>query len=116
MSQWSGPVRGTGPGGRSSDMSSSGSSGHNGKDAAMLSDLPRKVRVYAFVYLYIYIHEYRCMFVCEHLQIMNAFIRLVIIFICHTVYITSMYSLSIHHLMSTTSSSKLSYLSHSYFS
>jgi hypothetical protein len=47
MSQWSGPGRGTGPGGRSSDMSSSGSSGHNGKDASMLSDLPRKVCVCA---------------------------------------------------------------------
>jgi hypothetical protein len=45
MSQWSGPGRGTGPGGRSSDLSSSGSGGHNGKDAAMLSDLPRKVCV-----------------------------------------------------------------------
>ena len=53
MSQWSGPGRGTGPGGRSSDMSSSGSSGHNGKDAAMLSDLPRKVRVCVFVYLHV---------------------------------------------------------------
>ena len=43
MSQWSGPGHGTGPTGstgRNSDLSSS----HSGKDAAMLSDLPRKVR------------------------------------------------------------------------
>ena len=47
MSQWSGPGHGTGATGsigRNTDLSGSVSSSHNGKDAAMLSDLPRKVR------------------------------------------------------------------------
>lgn len=43
MSQWSGPGHGTGSTGRNNDLSDSISSSHNGKDAAMLSDLPRKV-------------------------------------------------------------------------
>ena len=69
MSQWSGPGRGTGPGGRSSDLSSSGSGRHNGKDAAMLSDLPRKVRVCLICMLYVYymyicLCAYKCVCVC----------------------------------------------------
>ena len=60
ISQWSGPGRGAGPGGRISDPSSSASSGHNGKDAAMLSDLPRKVCVCGCVCFRTCVHEHVC--------------------------------------------------------
>lgn len=52
MSQWSGPGHGTGPTGRNSDLCSSFSSSHNGKDSAMLSDLPRKVRACVILPMY----------------------------------------------------------------